>query len=112
MSGLSAVHDRTRGVGSRGVQNVTGRVGSDQEAFKISRVGSGQVGSGRVKSFPNLTVRVGSGRVKNFSSFTGRVGSGHFFFQIKRVGSGHGSGRVGSRIFQISRVALDRVKRG
>ena len=54
--------DKSRGsgrVGSRGFQNLTGRVGS-------GRVGSGRVGSGRVGSG-----RVGSGRVGS-----GRVGSG------------------------------------
>ena len=52
-------------VGSGGVRNLTGRVGSD-------RVGSDRVGSGRVGSG-----RVGSGRVGRSSSsnLTGRVGS-------------------------------------
>ena len=41
-------------VGSGGFQNLAGRVGSGQEIFKISRVGSGRVGSGRV-SWPDPT---------------------------------------------------------
>ena len=44
-------------VGSRGVQNVTGRVGSAQEVLKISRVESGRVGS---RSDEKLTGRVRS----------------------------------------------------
>ena len=63
----------TRGSGrvvSRGVSNLTGRVGS-------GRVESGQDGfkyhaSGRVGSD-----RVGSGRIRRVSDLTGRDGSGH-----------------------------------
>ena len=57
------------GIGSRVVQNVTGRVGS--RGFLISRVGSG--------------------RVKSFSNLTGRTGSDQEFFKS------HGSTQVGSR---------------
>ena len=71
--GLFAGHDPTRGSG--------------YVVFKISRVGSGRVGSG---SLQNLT---------------GRVGSDQEFFKSR------GSGQVGSRVFQISRVGPGRVKR-
>ena len=67
--------------GSRGFQNLAGRVVSGQEASK-SR------GSDRVRSGQEFSKSRGSGRVGS-----GRVGSG-------RVGSG----RVGSRVFKISRV--------
>ena len=77
----------------------SGRVGSLR--FKISRVGSGRVGSrsflnlagrvgsGRVASRGFKISRVGSGRVKRFQNLVGRVGSGQEVFQISRVGSGH-----------------------
>ncbi|CAM9124236.1 unnamed protein product, partial [Laminaria digitata] len=57
--------------------------GSGQELFKISRVGSG--------------------RVKRVRNITGRVGSGQEVLKYR------GSGRVGSRFFQISRVGLSWV---
>ena len=103
-AGLFTGHDPTRGsgqggfkisrVGSRGFQNLAGRVGSDHNFLKFT----GRVGSGRVKRFPNLagrvgstgfkTSRVGSGRVKRFQNLAGRVGSGQEVFKISRVGSG------------------------
>ena len=46
--------------------------------------------------------RVGSGSVQ---TLTGRVGSG------QEVSKSRGSGQVGSRVFQISRVGSGRVKR-
>ena len=57
----------TRGSGSGGLQNPTGRVES-------SRVGSGQVGSGQVRLGRVWSGLVGSGRVRNFSK---SHGSGH-----------------------------------
>ena len=56
-------------VGLGGVHNLTGRVGSGREVFKISRVGSD--------------------RVKSFSNLSGGFGSGQDF-QISQVGSGGG----------------------
>ena len=51
----------------------TGRVGSGQKVFEISRDGSGGVGSEGVRNIPG---RVGLGRVRRLSNMTGRVGSG------------------------------------
>ena len=76
---------------SRVTRIVAGRVGSGQEHFKTSRVGSGRVGSG------------------GFQNLAGRVVSGQEVFRISRVGSGRvrsfsksrGSGRVGSRRLEI-----------
>ena len=69
-------------VGPEDFRNLPGLVGSGQEVFEISWVGSGRVGSGRVGSG-----RVGSGRVGS-----GRVGSG----RVGSVRSGRvRSGRVG-----------------
>ena len=58
----------------RRFSNLTGLVGSGQQLFLISRVGSVRVGSG---AFQNLAGRVGSGRVKSacLKKFAGRVGS-------------------------------------
>ena len=65
-------------MGSRGVHNAIGRVGSGQEVFKISRIGSG-----RVKRYSNIADRVRSGlRVVRIS----QAGSGQDFF--KSYGSG------------------------
>jgi len=78
--------------------------------FKMSRVGSGRVGSGSVQNLTDRVrsgrvkgfqiSRVGSGRVKSFSNLTGRVGSGQEVMKSSRVGSGHdpretGHSRVG-----------------
>ena len=81
---------RVGSVGSRSVQNLTGRVGSRGSQY----CGSGQVGS-RVffKSH-------GSGRVKIFSNLTGlsgRVGSG------QEVIKAHGSGQVMIREKRVTR---------
>ena len=78
-SGLFAGHDPTRG--------------SRHDVFKMSRVGSGRVGSENVQ---NVTGRVGSGQEVFKSRGSGQVGSR--FFQISQVGSG----RVASRNFHIS----------
>ena len=81
-----------------GFSRVMTRPASGQEGFKMSRVGSGRVGS---TSFQ--ISRVGSGRVKRFSNLMGRVGSGRGVFKSpRRVWSGwvmrcskcHGSSRV------------------
>ena len=86
------VHKNIRAFhGSRGFQNLAGRVGS-------GRVGSGHYVSnltGRVGSRGFKISRVGSGRVNRFpkSRGSGRVRSG-------RVGSD----RVGARGFKISRA--------
>ena len=79
-SGLFAGHDPTRGLGRRGVQNVTGRAGS-----------------GRVGSIVLQISRVGSGRVKNFSNLGGRVRSG------QEVMKAHGSGQVMTREKRVTR---------
>ena len=84
-------------VGSRCFQKVASRVGSGQELFAISRVGSG-VGSGRVGSG-----RIGSDRVGLADLQILRVGSG-------RVGSGRVAGRVGLAVFQISRIGSGWVR--
>ena len=83
---------------SRVTRIVAGRVGSGQEDFKISRVGSG-----RVRRFFKIS-RVGSGRDRRFSKSRGssRVASRRLELLAGRVGSGrvkmsrnsHGSGRV------------------
>ena len=75
--GLFAGHDPTRYSG--------------QKVFKISRVGSGRVGSGRVKRLSNIAGWVRSGHEFFKSHEWGRVGSGQDFFKS------HGSGQVGSR---------------
>ena len=67
----------------------SGRIGSGQEVFKISD------GSGRVGSRGFQISWVGSGRVKTFSNLTGRVGSGQEVMKISRVGSGHDSREAG-----------------
>ena len=76
---------------SRVTRIVAGRVGSGQEDFKISRVGSG-----RVKRFSKSreSGRVGSGR--EFSKSRG-IGSG----RVWRFSKSRGSGRVGSRRLEI-----------
>ena len=53
-------------VGSTGFQTLAGWVGSGQEVFKISWVGSGRVGSGRAKTSRNSRGlgRVGSRRLE------------------------------------------------
>ena len=62
-----------------------GRIGSGQEFFEISRVGSGRAGS-RATSRP-----------------AGRVGSGQECFEISRVGSDRvESGRIGSFGFTLT----------
>ena len=58
-SGLFTVHDPTRGSGHRIFHNLTGRVGSGQEVFKMSRVDSGRLGS----DLGVFKLRVGSGRI-------------------------------------------------
>ena len=76
-------------VGPGGFENVAGRVGSGQEVFEMSRVGSR--------------------RANKFSILAGRVGSRGF--QISRIGSGrvmrclkcHGSGRVMTREIRVTR---------
>ena len=65
------------------------RIGSGQEIFKISRVGSGRV---RRFSKSRGLGRVGSG---GFQNLPGRVGSGQEVFKSR------GSGRVGSRRLEI-----------
>ena len=75
---------------SRGVQNVTGRVGSGRVRKLSKSHGSGRVGSGQEVS------------VKSHGS--GRVGSGQEVFKS------HVLGRVGSRGFQILRFGSGRVK--
>ena len=60
----------------------SGRVGSGQEVFKITRVGLG-----RIKRFSNIAGRVRSGQELIKSHGSG-IGSGQDFFQISRVGSG------------------------
>ena len=67
-------------IGSRGVRNLTGRLGSAQQVFKSRR--SGRVGS---NAFQNS--RVGTSRVKRFSKSrgSGRVRSKHV--NIARVES-------------------------
>ena len=67
VSGLFTAHDPARGSGQKDFHIVPGGVGSGQEVFEMSRVGSGRVGSGRVES--------------------GRVGPGGF--QVLHVGPGH-----------------------
>ena len=85
--------------------------GSRQEVFKISRVRSG---SGR--EVPRSS-RVESGRVKSFSKLAGRLKLGQEVHKITRVRSGqveadqNFAGRVGSTVFQNSRVGSCRVKR-
>ena len=96
-------------VGSRSLQNITGRVGSGQEVFKSRGSGpvgtrifqSSRFGSGPVKIYFFPISRIGSGRVNNFSNFTGRARSDQEVMKISRVGSGHdprerGNSRVGS----------------
>ena len=80
---------------SRVNRNAAGRVGSGQELFKISRVGSG-----RVNMFLTLVDRVGSGqqrfksrasgrvRSRGFQNIGGQVGSGPDISKLSRVGSG------------------------
>ena len=71
------------------------RVGSGQEVFEISRVGSG-----RLNKFSNLAGRVGSGQQLFKSRGSGRVGSGGSENIAGQIGSGgdikffHGSGQV------------------
>ena len=82
-----------------GCSNVTGPVGSGQEVFKISRIGSdrfkrysnivGGVRSG--KTFSSLTGRVGLGRVKMLSNLTDRVRSDQ---EVTTRGSGQHDSRV------------------
>ena len=100
------VHKNIRAFhGSRGFQNLAGRVGSGRVGsgrvitFQISRVGSGQEvsksrGLGRVGSigFQNLVGRVGSGRVGS-----GRIGSG------QEVSKSRGPGRVMTRKIRVTR---------
>ena len=80
-------------------------------ASRVNRKVAGRVGSGQ-----GVFKSRGSGRVKCSSNFTGRVWSGQQFFKSRGSGrvSGcskcRGSGRVGSRGFQISRVGSGRVK--
>ena len=76
------MHDPSHGSGQEVEAYFAGRVGSGQEVFEISRVGSFRVGSDRVGSG-----RVGSGRVGSGRVGSGRVGSG-------RVGSGYSSKRI------------------
>ena len=78
-------------VGPGGFENVAGRVGSGQEVFEMSRVGSRRANkfsilAGRVGSRGFQISRVGPGRVKRFSNLTGRVGSIHEVFKMSRVG--------------------------
>ena len=70
LAGLFTGHDPTR-VGSRGFQNLAGRVRSGQN------LNTSRAGSGRVKRFQNLAGRVESGRVNRLQNLAGRVGSGH-----------------------------------
>ena len=61
--------------------------------------------AGRVRkhSASHGSAGVGSGRVKRFSYLADRVRSGQECFES------HGSGRVGSRVIQLSRVGSGRV---
>ena len=72
-------------VGPGGFENVAGRVGSGQEVFEMSRVGSG--------------------RVNKFSILTGRVESGQQVFKSR------GSGQVMSRDSELSRDRSGRLTR-
>ena len=98
--GLFAGHDPTRGSGD-GV-------------FKVSRVGSGRVGSGQESSKSQGSGRVGSrgfqisraglGRVNIFSSLTGRIRAGQQVMKSSRARSSHdpretrGSGQHDPRV--------------
>ena len=57
----------------------SGRVGSGQEVFKITRVGLG-----RIKRFSNIAGRFRSGGFQ-----TSRIGSGREVTKSSRIGSGH-----------------------
>ena len=60
---------------------VVGRVGSSEQAFKISRVGSGGIESGQEVLKYRGSGRVGSGQVRSAGFKTSPVGS-------DRIGSG------------------------
>ena len=83
-----------------------------QGSLEMCRVGSGRVGSGRVREFSNLSGRVESGQGVFKSHGSGGVGSGGFKSHGSgRVGSGRvRSGRFGSRGLKISRVGSSRFK--
>ena len=57
-------------VGSRGVRNITGRVGLGRDGS--DRVGSDRIGLGRVGSGRVGSGRVGSGPVRRLSNITGQ----------------------------------------
>ena len=73
--------------GSGGFENVAGRVGSGQQVFEMSRVWSGQVGSGRFMRYLKCH---GSGRVMTREIRVTR-GSGH---NDPRVVFGRPAGRT------------------
>ena len=104
--GFSRVMDRPAGQVRRS-KKLAGRIGSGVDVFENPQVGSGWVGSDRVRRFPNVTDRVVSDR----------VGSGLEVCETSQVGSGrvepgqevskcHGSGRAGSGGFQKSWIGL------
>ena len=99
--GFSRVMDRPAGQVRRS-KKLAGRIGSGVDVFENPQVGSGWVGSDRVRRFPNVTDRVVSDR----------VGSGLEVCETSQVGSGRvGSGRAGSGGFQMSWIGSGRVRR-
>ena len=97
---------------SRVKPNAVGRVGSCQEVYEISRVGSA-----RLSKISNLAGRVGSGQKLFKTRGSAQVGSRGSQNLAGQVGSGReisefrGSSRVGSKAFQNSRVDSSRLKR-
>ena len=88
------MHDPSHGSGQEVEAYFAGRVGSGQEVFEISRVGSCRVGSDRVGSGRVGSGRVGSGRVASGRVGSGRVASGQ---DIQVKGYSSMTRRVGSR---------------
>ena len=104
---------------------MTGRVGFSQEVLKISRVGSGRVGSGRevLKSRGSGPLgsrilrisRIGLDRVGSGWIGSGRVGSGQAFFKsygsgrVKNVASIMDPVRSGQELMKSSRVGSGHV---
>ena len=89
IQGFLAGPDATHGSGLQVLTSSRIKPGSDQDVFDISRIGSGRVGSGRMRRYSILAGRLGSMsgwgvftisrvescRVKRCSNFTGRIGS-------------------------------------